>query len=131
MSNMVYTHIDAAESMCDAMIDGLYRSTDSCIEFSFRLDHTCYDKDGNDIGTNIYWKVRYTNHKGSRYIKVEWTPYSYKENIENWQKIADHDSCWRGCWGDIHAYARKALIEEYKAKGNESWFFNCEYIRKI
>jgi hypothetical protein len=121
----------AAESMCMAMIDGLYREKKSCIEFTFRLDHTCYDKEGEDIGRNIYWKIRYTITKGSRYIKVEWTPYSYQEDIEKWVELADHDSCWRECWDEPLSYACKELIEKYDAKGNESWFFRCERVKSL
>lgn len=130
MSDMVYTYMNVAETMCYATINGLFRAQEKTIEFNFRLDHSCY-RNGEDIGKSILWKVRYINRKGSRYVKVDWTPCSYHEDIENWQEIADHDSCWCGCWGDILDYGRKELIDNFTAKGNESWFFNCELVREI
>ena len=128
MSDMVYTYIKAAETMSETMVGDLFRGKGAVITFEFRLDHTCYDKNGNDKGTMIRWKVKYVLREGRSYIKVLWTPYSYRENIENWQEIADHDSCWRDCWGDILDYGREELLKKHTAKGNESWFFNCERI---
>jgi hypothetical protein len=126
---MLYAYVTSAEKMAEAMIDGLFHGKKSIIEFTFRLDKSCYSKDGEDIGPSIYWKVRYTTREGGSYIKVEWTPSSYREDIEDWQEIADHDSCWRSCWDDIHIYAREKL--NVPCEGKVSWFFNCESIRKV
>lgn len=129
MENMIFHFLNTAEKMASEMIAGLFRGKKSVIEFTFRLDKTCYDEKGNDIGPNIYWKVRYTNREGGSYVKVEWTPLSYRDNIEKWEEIANHDSCWHSCWDDIHTYAREKL--NVPCEGNISWFFNCESIRKI
>lgn len=131
MSDMVYVYMKAAENMAETVIDDLFRSKKARVEFEFRLDHTCYGKDGEDIGRNINWKVLYTVRGGNRYVKVDWTPYSYREpGAVSWKEIGDHDSCWRGCWSDILAWAREELLNKFDVKGNESWFFNCEHIRE-
>jgi hypothetical protein len=132
MSDMVYVYVQTAGHMAETVIDDLFRSKEVKIEFEFRLDHTCYDEYGVDIGNNIYWKVLYTVRKGSRYIKVDWTPYSYQEPGKvDWKEIGDHDSCWRGCWSDILSWAREELLEKFNAKGNESWFFSCQHIKQL
>jgi hypothetical protein len=130
MDDMVYAYVMAAENMAEEVIEGLFRSKEATVEFEFRLDHTCYDKTGEDVGRTIYWKVLYIIRKGSRYVKVDWTPYSYREpGAVNWKEIGDHDSCWRGCWSDILKYARVELLDKFDAKGNESWFFACQHIK--
>jgi len=131
MSDFIYAYVHTAESIAESAVQGIIRYKEATLEFEFRLDHTCYNKEGEDIGRTIYWKVKYICREGGSYVKVLWTPFSYKDYTEDWQEIADHDSCWRGCWNDILTYAREELIEKYNAIGNESWFFNCEYVKMI
>jgi hypothetical protein len=129
MSDMVYTHLKVAESMCYETFDFLFRSKGKVMEYHFRFDHTCYDEKGSDIGQKLDFHVRYSSNEGSRYVKVEWRTLDIEDHFKpsEWEEIADHDSCWHNCWSDeILPYCRKVLLEEYNAVGDESWYFNCD-----
>jgi hypothetical protein len=131
MPDMVYNYLHTAEDMCEATYQGLHRYTDTALEFRFRIDHTCYDEEGEDIGNGIRFAIRYHSKNGSNYVRVSWSPITRESMFEpkGWEELANHDSCWRGCWSEILAYARKKLIEEFHAKGSESWYFNCESVK--
>jgi hypothetical protein len=125
----VYHFINNAEHMAEEIYDSLYRSKGiaKTIQFNFRMDYSVYNVDGNDEGTAFYWQVIYYG-RGGRYIKVLWNEIvyypEYKES--DWKEIADHDSCWRGCWDNILKKAR-TIFTPFNDKDG-SWFFNLERV---
>jgi len=133
MSDMVYNYIKIAERMCEATYQGLYRHTGTSLEFHFRIEHTCYNEEGDDLGTGIRFAVRYHSPHGSNYVRVSWSPITRESDFlpKDWKEIANHDSCWRECWSEILSYCRRKLIDEYTAEGSESWFFDCEGVTAV
>ena len=130
--DQIYHFIISAEHIIDEIYDSLFRSKgiEKTIKFSFRLDYSIYDENGSDIGRQFYWNV-ILHGRGGRYIKVLWQQYSYHpfKKEEDWKEIADHDSCWCGCWGDILKKAREIFPINYCQDG--SWFFNLEQVHVL
>lgn len=129
---VIYHFINNAEHMACTVYDSLFRSKEKAktLQFNFRMDYSVYDKDGNDIGNTFYWQVIYYG-RGGRYIKVLWNEKQYRPEYKEteWKEIADHDSCWRGCWEKILERARE-IFNPFEDKEG-SWFFNLENVEDI
>jgi len=126
----VYHFINNAEHMAEEMYDSVFRSKGiaKTIQFNFRMVYSVYDENGNDIGIAFYWQVIY-HGRGGRYIKVLWNEVKYHPYIETeWKEIADHDSCWRGCWDNDNILGRAREIFTPFNDKEGSWFFNLERV---
>lgn len=132
MSDIVYHSLYVAESMTYQDYFCLYRGKGLVLHKSFRFDHSIFDENGNDIGPSVRFEVRYSSDKGSRYVKVEWRVLDPKDlKPSQWIELADHDSCWNGCWDDPLKFMRKILIEDFinNTGKEDSWFFTCDSVK--
>jgi hypothetical protein len=115
------------EKTCYELYNSLYRSKGIKLLASFIISHDIYDDNGNDRGKDFRFEVTYYSNKGSRYVKVEYRIFGTTEFIQ----LADHDSCWSGCWDKIIIECREKLNKDFpEIKGHEdSWFSNCVDIK--
>ncbi len=126
------------EKMCEAICQGFYRGVegkgDKAVMLTFRIENeTEYEKNKRRKESKFYFSVIY--FAPSNYVKVLWR--DNKDNFFNfypekgeWKEIADHDSCWRGCWSDILQEYRKTL-KKFEGEKNVSYWANIEDIREI
>jgi hypothetical protein len=114
--------------MAEALVDSLYRNKEKCsiaLCFDFRIHISKYFEDREELEYPFFFSVIY--YAPSNYVKVFYrrnlkSPFVYPEDGP-FERIADHDSCWRDCWSDI--YKEYSLgLENFVTKND----LNKEYL---